>query len=141
MFVEAIEIASKFTRPIHSITRNYGSATIQPGAATLFFVNSDGWALTCKHVANQIAAAGVLALKYDAFKKELSSLEGTIKKNKLIKQQEKKHGYSKNTPVELRNRFMNCVEGDLKLSFIIHQKYDLALIKFKKYTRETLIKS
>lgn len=135
MFVEAIEIAGKFTRPIHSISRNYGSTTIQPGAATLFFVNADGWALTCKHVAGQIVATGKLAHKYDAFKMELSSLEGTMKKNKLIKQLEKKYGYSKNTLVELRNRFMNCVEGDLKLNFIIHKKYDVALIKFKDYSR------
>ena len=135
MFVEAIEIAGKFTRPIHSISRNYGLTTIQAGAATLFFVNSDGWAFTCKHVAGQIAAGGKLRKKYDAFKKELSSLQGTIKKNKLIKQLEKKYGYSKNTPVELNNRFMNCVEGVLNLSFIIHKEYDVALINFKDYSR------
>ena len=79
MFVEAIEIAGKFTKPIHSIMRNYGSDTVQPGAATLFFVNSNGWALTCKHVANQIAAAESIGRKYDAFKTELASLKGTIK--------------------------------------------------------------
>lgn len=135
MFVEAIEIAGKFTRPIHSIMRNYRSSIIQPGAVTLFFVNSDGWALTCKHVATQIVVAESLKQKYDAFKRELSSLEGTMKKTKLIKQLEKKHGYSKHTPVELHNRFMNCVEGDLKFSFIIHKKYDVALINFKDYSR------
>ena len=46
MFVSAIDTAAHFTRPIHTITRLWGEATVVPGAATLFFVNSDGWALT-----------------------------------------------------------------------------------------------
>ena len=53
MFVDAIEKAAAFTRAIHMISRNYGSDGIQPHAATLFFVNAEGWALTCAHVARQ----------------------------------------------------------------------------------------
>ena len=135
MFVEAIEIAGKFTRPIHSISRNYGSTTIQPGTATLFFVNSDGWALTCNHVANQLAVAGAMAHKAEAFKSELSSRRGTQKEKKLIKELEKKYGYTKTTSFELHNRFMNCVEGNLNFQIIKHKKYDIALIKFKDYTK------
>jgi hypothetical protein len=56
MFVGAIERVSAFVRPIHSIARTRGSQTITPGAATLFFVNADGWALTCKHVAAHVFA-------------------------------------------------------------------------------------
>lgn len=52
MFVNAIQKVSGFTRAIHSISRNFGSTKIERGAATLFFVNQDGWALTCKHVPN-----------------------------------------------------------------------------------------
>ena len=106
MFVEAIEIAGKFTKPIHSITRNYGSATIQPGAATLFFVNSDGWALTCGHVADNLAAGEKLARKAEDFKKELSARRGTQKEKKLLKELDKKYGYTKNTPFELHNNFL-----------------------------------
>ena len=56
MFVKAIEEVAKYTRAIHSIHRNYASTVIQLGTATLFFINSDGWALTCRHVVNQLGA-------------------------------------------------------------------------------------
>jgi hypothetical protein len=57
MFVNAIAAASGFTRPIHTITRLWRETTVVPGAATLFFVNADGWALTCKHVASQLVVS------------------------------------------------------------------------------------
>lgn len=50
MFINAVERVATFTRPIHIIFRTYGSEDVRRAAATLFFVNSDGWALTCKHV-------------------------------------------------------------------------------------------
>ena len=135
MFVHAIEIAAKYTRAIHSICRNYGSSIVEPGTATLFFVNSDGWALTCGHVADQLAAGVALHRKAEAFRKELSTLQGTQKQRELLRETEKKYGYTKNTPFELRNRFMDCVEGNLKFSIIKHQRYDVALVKFEDYTR------
>ena len=135
MFSEAIEIAAKFTRAIHSIGRNYGSTVIQPGTATLFFVNSDGWALTCGHVADQLAAGGVLARNAEAYKNELSTRRGTQKGKALLKQLEKKYHYSKSTPFELHNRFMNCVEGTLNFKLVRHKEIDIALIKFEDYTK------
>lgn len=48
--------AGEFTRPIHTIVRYFGSTDVHPGAATLFFINSDGWALTCRHVAEHLIA-------------------------------------------------------------------------------------
>ena len=50
MFVNAIEEVGRFTRPIHTITRNYNETVVSPGAATLFFVNELGVAITCRHV-------------------------------------------------------------------------------------------
>jgi hypothetical protein len=135
MFTKAIEIAAKYTRPIHSISRNYGSTTIQPGTASLFIVNSDGWALTCGHVANQLAAAEVLAKKAQDFQSELATRHGTQKEKRLLKELEKKYGYTKSTPFELHNRFMNCVEGNLTCHLTKHQEYDIALVKFDDYTR------
>jgi hypothetical protein len=135
MFTQAIEIAAKFTRPIHSISRNYGSTYIQPGTATLFFVNSGGWALTCGHVADHLRAEKELKRKAEAFKNELSALRGTQKGKKLLKELEKKYGYSKSTTFELHNRFMNCVEGGSKLQIIKHKEVDVALIKFQGYTK------
>jgi len=135
MFTQAIEIATKFTRPVHSIFRNYGSTYIQSGTATFFFVNPDGWALTCGHVADQLVAEKGLNEKAEAFKNELSALMGTQKKKRLLKELEKKYGYSKNTPFELHNRLKNCVEGIAKLHVVKHQKVDVALIQFQDFTR------
>lgn len=135
MFIEAIETAAKYIRPIYSISRNYGSTTIQPGTATLFFVNSDGWALTCRHIANQLAAGEDLARKAEAFQRELASHRGTQKEKRLLKELKKKYGYTKNTAFELHNSFINCVEGSLKFHIIKSKKYDVALIKFEDYTQ------
>jgi hypothetical protein len=135
VFIQAIEIAAKYTRPLHSISRNYHSTVIQPGTATLFFVNSNGWALTCRHVVDQIQAGGALAKKAAAFRNELHACQGTQKQKKLLKELEKKYSYSKNTPFELHNRFVNCVEGRLSLKYMKHKQYDIALVKFENFTR------
>lgn len=135
MFTEAIKIAAKFTRAIHSISRNYGSTVIQPGTATLFFINSDGWALTCRHVAEHLAVGGVLARKAEAFRNELAARRGTQKQKALLRELEKKYKCSKDTPFELRHRFMNCVEGGLNFQLISHKEIDIALIKFKDYSK------
>jgi len=37
--------------------------------------------------------------------------------------------------VELKHRFMNCVEGSLNLQVHLHSKYDVALLKFSGFTR------
>ena len=56
MFVEAIETAASFTRAVHTISRTYGSNVVRTGASTIFFVNADGFALTCAHVARYLFA-------------------------------------------------------------------------------------
>lgn len=134
MFVNAIEKVASFTRPIHSIARNYKSTTIQPGAATLFLINADGWALTCKHVANQLAAVNNLAQRRDEFTKKLAEISGS--KTKRIKRElEKKYGFSQKTIYELHNRFVNCVEGVKKIEIKAHENMDVALIHFKGFSR------
>lgn len=135
MFIEAIDKATRFTRPLHSISRNYKSIDIHPGAATLFFVNKDGWALTCKHVAHQIVAEKKINENYINFKNELKNREGEMKKNRLLKELENKYGYTKKKPVELKNTFINCVEGEANLIIKTHKEVDLALIKFNGFDK------
>ena len=53
MFSNAIKEISKFTRPILFVSR-LNSDKLIPGSATLFFINEDGYALTCKHVVTNI---------------------------------------------------------------------------------------
>ena len=135
MFVQAIEIAARFTRPIHWISRNYGTTIIQPGAATLFFVNSDGWALTCRHVAKQLVIADQLFVKRQAFLKELDAQRGRKREKQLLRELEREYEYSKDTPFELYHKFINCVDGRLDLDIKLHDDLDIALIHFNNFTR------
>ena len=135
MFVQAIETAAKFTRPIYSISRNYGSTQVVAGAATLFFVNAEGWALTCGHVADQIVAADEIENKFQSFKEELAARQDEKKRRQLIRELERKYEYSKHTTVELLNMFRNCIEGELNLRIFRSKKYDVALLKFNGFTK------
>jgi len=134
MFVSAIEKAVEFTRPIHTISRNYGSKTVQPGASTMFFVNADGWALTCKHVAQHLIVAGKLQRRRKTFLQELSNQKGKGKK-KAKRNLEKKYGLNKNETYEICNNFINCVEGPLDADIKMHAECDVALIHFKGFDR------
>ena len=138
MFVNAIEKAIKFTRPIYTISRNYGSEEIQAGAATLFFINSEGWALTCAHVAKQIMIGNQLLKNKEAFQSELKTIPGNKAKKKWKKELERKYKYyNNNSTYELYFKFINCFENisPVEIEIQIHKKIDVALIHFKKYTK------
>ena len=85
MFVSGIDPAARFTRPIHTIARVWGNTAVIPGAATLFFVNADGWALTCKHVASQLKAADWLLAEFDVFKTERDQFSTDKKSRKQLR--------------------------------------------------------
>ncbi len=135
MFVKAIESVGRFTRAIQSISRNYGSTSIQAGAVTMFFVNSDGWALTCNHVAKQLIAGNQLAAKRQTFENELASQRGQKKKKQQLRELERKYRYGKNATFELYNRFVDCIEGPLECELKLHDKLDVALIHFINFTK------
>jgi len=135
MFTSAIETAAQYTRPIHTISRIWGSTSVIPGTATLFFVNADGWALTCKHVANQLGLADQLLQKFGAFKAERGKLPPGKKFHQSTRILERKYGYAKGTPVEMYNRLVDCVEGKLDLSAQLHPTLDIALIKFSGFSK------
>jgi hypothetical protein len=135
MFVSAIETAARYTRALHTITRVWGSTTVMPGAATLFFVNADGWALTCKHVANQLAEADQTMARFAAFRAERAQLPGGTKARQLLRALVAKHGYSSGVLVEMHNTFVNCFEGPVQLEVRPHPTVDLALLKFTNFTK------
>lgn len=131
MYENAIKSVSQFTRPIHTIVRYYKSNIISPSAATLFFINDDGWALTCKHVAANLIAADKVNKNYSNFSDKATK----IKKSASIKQLENQFNYKKGSPIEIRNNFVNCINGNLNVRVIPHKDIDLALLHFTDYTK------
>lgn len=133
MFQQSIEHVSQFTRPIHTITRTYGGRKIIPGAATLFFVNEDGYAVTCKHVVEMLLGSETLAKKHAAFCTERERLprDGKFKRN--LKGLELKYQYTAETRIQAKNTFVDCVDYMSGFTTHLHPKFDLAIIKFNDY--------
>lgn len=134
MFVNAIEIASGYTRAIHTISRNIDRTEILPGAATLFFINSDGWALTCRHVVELLIGSDNLQKRKNDYLNDLTAIKGRKNERQLKRELLKKYDYIKNPIYEIYNCFMNCIEGDLQSEIFIHPDLDIALIHFVNYT-------
>jgi len=133
MFVSAIEIASEYTRAIHTIFRNIESKDIFPGAATLFFVNADGWALTCKHVVQHLIGSDQLQKRKSDYLSEIKKINGVKNERQLRRELLKKYDYLNNPMYEAYNCFMNCVEGNLQYEAFMHPELDIALIHFQNY--------
>lgn len=133
MFQQAIEQASAYTRPIHTITRTYGGRQIVPGAATLFFVNEEGYAVTCKHVVEMLLSADNLAKKYASFCAERNQLPRDGKYKRNLKGLEIKYAYTPETRVQAKNTFVDCVDSMSGFTTHIHPQHDLAIIKFNDY--------
>lgn len=128
MFVNAIKNVLEYTRPIHSISRTYGSKQVFPGSATLFFVNQDGWALTCKHVAEVLVQSEMIETQYKRFQEDRRALD--INNIGEFKKLEIRYGYEPGVTVEIKNNFINCVESLHGLQIVAHPTLDLALIHF-----------
>jgi hypothetical protein len=135
MFVNSIETTAKFTRPIHFISRPFGLTTVIPGAATLFFVNSHGDALTCAHVAREILAADAVNARHQQFRAELAAGQGKVKLRHLEKELCRKFGLGPGVTTALKVSFVNCVEGELQADVKLHPELDVAIIRFKGFQR------
>lgn len=133
MFIESIERVSKFTRPIHTITRFYNIKEVVPGAATVFFVNEDGWALTCKHVIQLLAVADQVNKNYENFKTELKEIEDDPEFETKKTELEQKFNYKEDSTIQIKNTFVNCVDKLTGYKWHVHPKYDLALLQFQGF--------
>lgn len=135
MFVKAIEAVDSFTKPIHTIARTYGGL-ISPGTSTLFFVNENGVAVTCKHVLNLIAQADVINTSFQNFKAERDRLprDGKFKNNLRIL--EAKYKLKKETTVAIKNNFVNSVSPLTGITYHAHPTLDLAILQFNGFTEK-----
>ncbi len=133
MFANAIETVGNFTRPIKFIIRNYKEPNIIPGTATLFFVNDEGYALTCKHVAEEFIRADAINQNFAAFKEELSRTPRDTRYNSTVKKLELKHKLKSGSIAQMKLQFPGCVNRFNEIDVTIHPDYDLAFIHFKGY--------
>jgi hypothetical protein len=127
MFTEAIEKTAQFTRAIHTISRNLDSPKIIAGAATLFFVNDDGYALTCKHVADVLINAEKINQNYNSYKNELKSTSNGSLLNK--------YNLQANSTIQMKTKFINCAENTQDMTIHAHPTLDLAILKFNGFSR------
>ncbi|WP_341224754.1 serine protease [uncultured Arcticibacterium sp.] len=132
MFINAIETASGFTRALHTIVRKYSSDKIIPGAATLFFVNDEGYALTCKHVADVLINANNVNQTYKKYKGELSQSPTS---RGLQNELQKKFGYHTKSLIDFKTKFINCADGIQNLTIHTHSEHDLAILKFNGFSK------
>ena len=140
MFVNSIEKATKYTRPIRSIIRNYGSNEIMPGCSTCIIVNDQGWLLTCKHVTEGlIRPADAINNKYNQFKVDIAGLSkmSASKKRKAITTLEQRYGYSNSIPctIQIKNTFDNVIDTFTSFTIIECAYADLSLIKFDGFNK------
>jgi len=135
MFVNAIEKVAKFTRPIHTISKFYRSNDIIPGAATLFFVNDKGYAVTCKHVIELLKQSEKINKNYTAFKAERDRLPSDGKNGRNLEGLLLKYKIQDKTTVQLKNTFVDCVDKMSGFTTHVHPNYDLAILKFNDFNK------
>ena len=134
MFANAIDLVGNFTRPIKIITRNYKDTAILPGAATIFFVNDNGCAITCKHVAEELINADFINKNYIDFKNDCAQLPNDNKRRSAIKKLEQKYNLSSSHVVQMKAQFPGCVDSFSNIEIKLHPNYDLAILEFKGYS-------
>lgn len=131
MFVEAIQHISQFTRPIQTLIRTYGAKTVRPGLSTLFFVNDEGVAVSCKHVANLITAANQKLQQYQSFKDKLAALPRDHTFENAFENLINEYKYNENTVIQVKNNFVGCVHPLHQIQVHNHPEHDLAILHFK----------
>ncbi len=135
MFIKAIETAAQYTRPIHNIMRTYGGKQLLPGAATIFFVNDEGYAITCKHVIDMLSGAEHVNNQFISFKNERQPILSNPKYKQLLKGLELKYNYKGESVIQSKNNFVDAVDTMSGFTWHVHPTFDLAILKFNDFNR------
>lgn len=135
MFIKAIETVDQFTRPIHTITRTYGGL-ISPGTSTLFFVNEDGVAITCKHVIGLITQADQLKINFQNFKIERAKLPKDENYSVYLANLETRFNYKSETTIQIKNNFVNTFDNISNIIIHAHPTLDLAILIFEGFKKK-----
>jgi hypothetical protein len=132
MFVEAIESVDKFTRPIYSLTRTYGG-TISGGTGTMFFVNDEGVAVTCKHIAQLIIQANQVNETYAKFSQERKNLKQGGKYWEALAELEARYNYTPNSLIQIKLNYFKAFDTISTMQLHLHGTLDLAIIEFQGF--------
>jgi len=135
MFVEAIERVDPFVRPILSIVRLYGNSEIIPACSTMFFVNEEACAITCRHVAEQLMQADDIHRNYVRFLGERRAIQRDARYNQRLAALEERFGLRPGTLIRQRNQFYGSVDQFTAIQYHLHPTQDLAIIQFLGYNR------
>jgi hypothetical protein len=135
MFINAIESADQFTKPIHTISRTYGGL-VSPGTSTLFFVNEEGVAITCKHVLNIILQADPVNIQFQSFKAERAKLPKDERFKQNLLGLETKYHYKQESTVQIKNNFVNSFDSIGNIKTHAHPVLDLAILIFEGFKQK-----
>ena len=135
MFIDAIEKVAQFTRPLNTIQRTYGANQVIPGSATLFFVNNNGYAVTCRHVIEMLSVSETINQNFHNYKTERNRIPNDGKQKAYIKGLELKYKYNPETIIQLKNTFVDCVDTMSGFTWHSHPKFDLAILKFNDFNK------
>ncbi|MEJ7627895.1 MAG: serine protease [Ferruginibacter sp.] len=135
MFIDAIEKVAQFTRPLNTIQRTYGANQVIPGSSTLFFVNNNGYAVTCRHVIEMLSASETINQNFHNYKTERNKIPNDGKQKAYIKGLELKYKYNPETIIQLKNTFVDCVDTMSGFTWHSHPKFDIAILKFNDFNK------
>ena len=135
MFADAIERVGDYTRPIKIVTRHYKAAAAVPGLATMFFVNDEGAAVTCKHVAQQIIGAHELNKRYSEFKAACGGIPEGKNRAAAVKKLELQYKMKPGSAAQMKVQFDGCVANFTSFDVSMHPELDIALIRFKGFEK------
>ena len=133
MFVNAIKEVAQFTKPIHTVTRTLKGIT-SPGAATFFFINENGDAITCKHVAELIIHSQKINDYFEQYKTQLKQIQSDHNQKNNERLLDKKFNFKHDTIVQIKNAFINSVNPVQSIDFKVHPTLDLAILQFKGFS-------
>ena len=135
MFADAIEKIGDFTRPVKIISRKYKENLVVPGLATMFFVNDEGCAVTCKHVAAEIINAEKINKNYREFRAECARTQEGKTRQSAIKKLELTHKLKAGTTAQMKVQFPGSISNFTSFDINMHPDYDIAVIRFKGFER------
>ncbi len=135
MFSEAIEKIAQFTRPLHSIVRTFAGKKLVPASGTLFFVNDEGYAVTCKHIAELLINSDNINKLFLEYKKERTKFFTDKKFKQIQKGLELKYKYTEESIIQIKNSFVDCVDTLGGFTTHLHPTYDLAIIQLTGFTK------